>query len=831
MVGMSFIELLILLVVGGSPLNLPISLPPLPSDTAVVAAAPPECLWYLSWAGTAKPDPDSPNHTEQLLAEREVQRLMTELETRLRNALRKGAPNQQGIALAENATKLIKITLTRPVAIFIESAVISPAGPAVQGGAIISAGEQADEARQSLDKLLATLLPPEAGADGKQTPGGNKARWRRLPVPQGAPLVEFGWHKTYFIIGIGEGSADKIVERTSASPPEWLTHVRKELAVDRIATVHYLNVQSALASVGIFGGLEGLKIINALGVDRVKYLANVTGLDKNAMANRAVVRTEGQPRGLFALLESEPLKLDDLRAIPKDATWAIAAKVDAQKVMNALRDLVGIADPQGKLSMDRELERLEQETGFHIIRDLLGSLGNTWTIYSSPGEGSLVITGITAAVPVRNRDELLNVQSELAAIIRRDFRNAVQANGGQRRGMALVDFEFAGERIYFLNGIGIGMPIAPAWCITKNELIVSLYPQMIKARLSRGKDAGSLADLPDVARQFKNSQAPSALAYQNTPEVFRLVYPVLHVLAGFLCGELQKEGLDIDISLLPSAAAIEKHLLPSISAAYVAKDGIEVTSETSLPIAGGAAPALGAATFMLFAARASHSPPEVAFSAIEAASVDLEAVLVPGAAARNRSINNLRQIAIALHNFHDVHKRFPAADGAGRDSKPRLSWRVHILPFVEEQSLFQEFKLDEPWDSEHNKKLIQKMPKVYEAPGSKVANEHKTNYLAIRGKDTILTAGKGTRLADIRDGTANTVMVVEASDEKAVVWTKPDDFEPDSEHPIKGLVGLRDSGFLALFGDASVRFINESLSKDKLQAIFTRSGGEAVELE
>ena len=92
-------------------------------------------------------------------------------------------------------------------------------------------------------------------------------------------------------------------------------------------------------------------------------------------------------------------------------------------------------------------------------------------------------------------------------------------------------------------------------------------------------------------------------------------------------------------------------------------------------------------------------------------------------------MNNLKQIGVALLNYQDAEGKLPSATGAGADGKPLLSWRVRILPYIEEAELYRQFHLDEPWDSEHNKPLIAKMPAIFAAPGSKVAGDNKTVYL------------------------------------------------------------------------------------------------------
>src|SRR5579884_2292255 len=98
------------------------------------------------------------------------------------------------------------------------------------------------------------------------------------------------------------------------------------------------------------------------------------------------------------------------------------------------------------------------------------------------------------------------------------------------------------------------------------------------------------------------------------------------------------------------------------------------------------------------------------------------------AAARTRSSNRLRQIGIAMHNYNDTYGHLPTQAIYGKDGKPLLSWRVLILPFMEQGALYKQFHLDEPWDSAHNKELRGQMPKTYRLPDSK--ERTKTFYLA-----------------------------------------------------------------------------------------------------
>ena len=198
---------------------------------------------------------------------------------------------------------------------------------------------------------------------------------------------------------------------------------------------------------------------------------------------------------------------------------------------------------------------------------------------------------------------------------------------------------------------------------------------------------------------------------------------------------------------------------------------------------------------------------------------------------RAESTNKMKQLALAMHNYHDTYKHLPPAYVASKDGKPLLSWRVLLLPYLERNDLYKQFHLDEPWDSPNNKKLIERMPTVYESPNSKVSGEWKTNYVTVRSEDTIFPGKKAISFREIRDGTSNTIMLVEANDDQAVIWTKPDDFEYDQQDPIRDLVGLWPDGFLAGLADGSVRFIWSSTNPTDLKAFFTRNGGEKVGME
>ncbi len=199
-------------------------------------------------------------------------------------------------------------------------------------------------------------------------------------------------------------------------------------------------------------------------------------------------------------------------------------------------------------------------------------------------------------------------------------------------------------------------------------------------------------------------------------------------------------------------------------------------------------------------------------------------------AKRAQSAKNLKQIGLAMHNWHNLHKAFPAVASYDADGKPLLSWRVHILPYVGGQGLYKEFHLDEPWGSQYNRKLIEQIPAIYRCPASKLKEKGRTSYVVAVGEETVFPGCEGIPIKEIKDGPSRTIMAVEVDDEHAVIWTKPQDLPFDPENPAKGLGGVLQGGFNALFCDGSVRFIADTVDPKVLRALFTRAGAEPVPL-
>ncbi len=232
--------------------------------------------------------------------------------------------------------------------------------------------------------------------------------------------------------------------------------------------------------------------------------------------------------------------------------------------------------------------------------------------------------------------------------------------------------------------------------------------------------------------------------------------------------------------------------------------------------------------------KADYTTPQISSNALIPTTAIAIGMMLPAvqkvreASQRISSMNNLKQIALAMANYETTFGAFPAAAICDKKTgKPLLSWRVAILQYIEEEALYKQFKLDEPWDSEHNLKLAKNMPKVYFHPKANKPGDNKTHYRLFFGKGAAFELNKGYSMGAIAnmDGLSNTLMVVEAED--PVVWTNPNELAFDPTKALPKMLSI-DGKFSAAYCDGSVRTFKMPIDQEILKLLIQKNDGKLI---
>lgn len=227
------------------------------------------------------------------------------------------------------------------------------------------------------------------------------------------------------------------------------------------------------------------------------------------------------------------------------------------------------------------------------------------------------------------------------------------------------------------------------------------------------------------------------------------------------------------------------------------------------------------------------------------------AILLPAvlaareAARRSMSSGHLKQIVVGMHNYHDVYNTLPMTGSLDPQAGVHLSWRARLLPFIEHMAEYEQLDFSQPWDAPPNARLHDQMPATYGQPG-KEAERRKTQYVTFTYDGRLGPSAPDPTFSHAQawfhprqarpmsaclDGTANTILAVEADPERAVPWLKPADLALDPSRPKAGVGNNRPGGFLAVMGDGSVRFISNKIDDPTMLKLILCDDGHSLTAE
>lgn len=582
-------EVLIVALLGGGA-GLPMGVPPQDLEPVMTRIAPEECLYYSTWVGMAEPNGDAENQTEQLLAEPEVRIFFEALERTVLSLADKAAadaPNDAARMLVQNAPFLAKTLISHPTTVFVEKFSPRSQGLDVTGALVVKLGGEAEKVSDIVSRFLATA-PPDIRQ--KLTIGGVECT--QLRVEAEVPLITVGRKDDYLMIALGEKSFARLLERAETAPPQWLTKSIESLSVPRMSSFAYVDVESILNQVSEMAPPHAQRVMDVMGLSSLTTMVTVSGLDKTGHVSWVKLGSSDPNKGFGALLTDQPLRAEDLGGIPSDASLALVFKLDLQRVISQVSEWMRDVEPQAAERFQGGLRELERLLGVSMEEDVLAAVGDVWALHTVPSSGGLV-AGWTVTVDLKDRAKAQETHQKLL-----EFAQSAFDQQG-RRAPHIRSFTHGEQKAYTLEVPDDDFVFAPSWCLTDTHLIVTLLPQPLKSYLAQSHASKSLADRPSVARLLAMDSGPCSLAYQDVHSHFMTFYPFLQYGAQVFAGKLRQEGLEIDVTALPSIPAVAPHLLPSVCMTRKVDDGFEAYTHTTLPGANVGASALVVAALLL----------------------------------------------------------------------------------------------------------------------------------------------------------------------------------------------------------------------------------------
>ncbi len=567
-----------------------VAFPPGERDAAYLDCAPEQTLIYTEWAsrGEGKEGGDG---VDGLVADPEITAMVADLKSAVMSFIEKnakGAPPE----LAEHLPPLLLDLVGRSGCLYVDYSPPENVEERLQneqwldlaGGLnvtlIINGGDKADETEQHLLALMSVAM------QGQPVPDSIN----EFPIPNPFGLsATFDREGNYFILALGEGSLERALaglkgEVKGLGASEVFTKNFDAIKIDRIGGITWLNLgrirDEGLKLAGPFGAIATV-MIEQLGVGELNNCVTVSGVIDGQIATRTHLETGGQTAGLLSLAAGRGLTPEDFNQIPADCDFLASFTLDVPLVRDTVTTLIEQVQP-GLMENYQAIEsQVENDLGFSIEDEFLKAYGQQMTVFDSPAAGGLFATSLTFAVEVTDAEKADKIFAKLMQMLD-GFLLGDRSNEYARRGVFLEEREFLGHKIYFMNTIGDDVPVAPAFCQTDKQLLISLHPQALKAHLRFLKEGG-----PSYADKFgKTAPEGTVISYGTfaADKLAELIYAVVPFGAQIGLSEAQRKGFDFDIFSIPSSKAILPYMKEARSWVVRTETGLLFESRSSIPV-------------------------------------------------------------------------------------------------------------------------------------------------------------------------------------------------------------------------------------------------------
>lgn len=570
-----------------------------------------------------------------------------------------------------------------------------------------------------------------------------------------------------------------------------------------------------------------------LGFHNIRQMTVQGGFKGEVTWSEVHLDASGPLEGLASLMQQRNFALSELPPLPKNTTGFMAFTFDTVKAwdtaIDVLRGVVSKIEPDGEANIDMALGAIGQTLGGDIREDFLSGFGDVWCAWADPAALPIPI-GFSPAIAgsVKDKGMILKTIEQITQL----------AESQDRMDEFTVRHTTKDGRDTFSIQIR-EVPIVPTILVTDKWIVASITPGAIQSFVQResGKAAGwkpegkVAAALEEMPTEFTSlSVSDPAPGYQQLMTYAPLGLSLLEQqLPAMGRGNME---MPFGVEDLPALESITDPMFPNVTVGFNTENGIGSLSRQSVP-----------------------SNPAGNVSTTVAVPI-MVALLLPAvqqareAARRTQSRNNLKQQALALHNYHDTFNHFPRGTIENDDLKPeeRLSWYVSILPYIEQAALYDTIDKEAGWEADGNANGVQMAIEVFMNPSQPNVrrNPSSSDYVGVAGigpdaasldkddeKAGIFGYDRETSIRDITDGTSNTLMIIDSAKPNVSYMAGGEaTIRGFSQKPyINGPDGIgspHTGGVQAAFADGSVRFISENIDDETLEALATMHGGEVV---